>query len=288
MGDRTTTWLLDLIVKVNSDGVATPLAIVAPAQLGGEVVNRAKLHSIGLLRESDLRIHDAVIIESNGGDLPVVASVLADQRKGDETPLILPTICPSCAAELRQSAGDVICPNATCPEQLTAHVLRLASAEAFDIPVLDPETVESLVSAGLIVSPADVFRLRERHLRRVAHWPVGRARDLVRIVDEAKQIALDRFFVALAIRGIDAPAARSLAEQARSVTGLKHLSPGTIARLPHVGIAAAENVMNFLREPANRKMIAKMLRAGVVIRPVPAPTAGRTRRSMRGPRRREI
>ena len=278
MSARTTTWLLDLVVQVDSDGVATPIAIVAPAQLGDVVVNRARLHSIGLLRETDLRIHDAVILESdNGADMPVVASVLADRRKGDEPQLVLPTICPSCAAELRQSAGDVICPNATCPRQLTPRVLRVASADAFDIPALDSDTVSALIDAGLILSPADVFRLRERHLRRVTQWPIARARDLIRAIDESKQIALDRFLVALSIRGVDAAAARSLAEQARTITGLKHLSPGTIARLPHVGAGAAESVMNFLREPANRKMIAKMLRAGVVVRPVPASPVTRSK-----------
>jgi NAD-dependent DNA ligase len=81
-----------------------------------------------------------------------------------------------------------------------------------------------------------------------------------------KHVTLDRFLVALSIRGVTAEGARSLASQARSITGLKYLSPGTIARLPHLGATAAENVFNFLREQANRKMIAKMLRAGVVIR----------------------
>lgn len=266
MSARATTWLLDLIVQVDSDGVATPVGILAPAQCGDQIVTRARLHSIGLLRESDLRIHDAVIVETEGDDLPSIASVLADRRRGDEPPLVLPTICPSCAAELRQSAGDVICPNATCPEQVITRVLKLVAPEAFDLPVLDRETVTSLVAAGLIVSPADVFRLRERYLRRVANWPLARARDVIHQIDDAKQIALDRFLVALAIRGVDPAAARSLAGQARSITGLKHLSPGVIARLPHVGAAAAESVVNFLREPANRKMIARMLRAGVVIR----------------------
>jgi DNA ligase (NAD+) len=265
MTARTTTWLLDLVVQVDSEGVATPVAMVTPAQLDQRIVDRARLHSIGLLRETDLRIHDAVIIEANGGEMPVIASVLADRRKGDEPPLVLPTICPSCAAELRQSAGDVICPNAACPQQLMTHVLHLASSEAFAIPALDRDTIESLIKAGLIVSPADVFRLRERYLKRLAQWPVTRARELVKIIEDAKHVTLDRFLVALSIRGVTASAARSLADQARSITGLKHLSPGTIARLPHVGATAAENVFNFLREPANRKMIAKMLRAGVVI-----------------------
>jgi len=266
MTARTTTWLLDLVVHVDNEGLAVPIAIVAPAQLGEKVVNRARLHSIGLLRESDLRIHDAVIIESNGGDMPVIAAVLADRRTGQEPPLVLPTICPCCAAELRQSGDDVICPNAACPQQLTTRVLHLASSDAFDIPALDGETVTSLVDAGLIRSPADVFRLRERYLRRIAHWPLTRGREMVQIIDKAKEVSLDRFLVALSIRGVDPAAAHSLAGQARSITGLKHLSPGTIARLPHVGATAAENVFNFLREPANRKMIAKMLRAGVVIR----------------------
>lgn len=282
---RTTTWLLDLVVQMDRDGVATPIAIVTPAQLGETMIHRARLHSIGLLRETDLRVHDAVIVESdNGSDMPVIASVLADRRKGDEPQLVLPTICPSCGAELRQSGGDVICPSAACPQQLTPRVLRLASPDAFDIAALDADTVATLVNTGLILSPADVFRLRERHLRRVAQWPIARARELVRVIEESKQIALDRFLVALSIRGVDASAARSLAEQARTVTGLKHLSPGTIARLPHVGAGAAENVMNFLREPANRKMIAKMLRAGVVIRQVPSSPV--TRVKVRRPPRR--
>jgi len=266
---RTTTWLLDVIVQVDGSGVAIPIAIVEPVPLGGGVADRARLHSSGLLRETDLRIHDPVIIESTApGELPVIVTVLADRRNADEPPLLLPSFCPSCSADLRQSGDDVVCPSSTCPNQLLTRVVHLAGADAFDIPELDAATATSLIDSALVASPADVFRLRERHLRRRACWSIAQARDFIHAVEAAKAIAFDRFIFALAIRGVDPPAARSLAGQARTLTGLKHLSPGTMARLPHVGAAVVENVMNFLREPTNRKMMAKMLRAGVTIRSV--------------------
>lgn len=280
MSPRATTWLLDVIVQIDGSGVAAPIAVVQPVKLDENLVDCARLHSSGLLRESDLRVHDAVIIERNAAhELPVIVTVLADQRKGEEPPLLLPTTCPSCAADLRQSADDVVCPNATCPKQLVTRVVRLASADAFDIAALDAATAVSLIEAGLLASPADVFRLRDRHLRHWTQQPVDRARELIRAIDASKEIYLDRFLIALSIRGADPAAARSLAEQARTLTGLKHLSPGTMARLPHVGAGVAENVMNFLREPANRKMMAKMLRAGVVILPLPARAARRVKRT---------
>lgn len=50
---------------------------------------------------------------------------------------------------------------------------------------------------------------------------------------------------------------------------MKRLAAGSMARLPHVGTRAAEQVVNFMREPRNRRVLAQMARAGVTTLRVP-------------------
>ena len=57
------------------------------------------------------------------------------------------------------------CPNGlACPAQLKRTIQHFGSREALDIRGLGPETVDALVSAGLVRSVADLFALTRRDL----------------------------------------------------------------------------------------------------------------------------
>jgi DNA ligase (NAD+) len=264
MEGRAITRLRGVDVAVDSDGVATPWGTLDPVEIGGLLVTRATFRNAAFLRNNEVHIGDALALRA--GREPVVDEVLPLLRTGEEQSLRLPNACPLCGCDLRQLGDDLVCPSSACAAQLALRVERLVAPEGFDIPELDRETIRTLIAKGLITTPSDVFRLREGVLIREG-WPVERVHALMHSIERSKNVPLERLLIAMT--AIDSPAAASIAEHARSLAGVKRLAAGSMARLPNVGTRAAEQVVNFMREPRNRRVLAQMARAGVTTLRVP-------------------
>jgi DNA ligase (NAD+) len=264
MNGRAITRLRDVGFAVDCEGVATPWGAIDPVEIAGALVTRATFRNAAFLRDNEVHIGDALALRAEAG--PVVDEVLPLLRTGAEQALRLPNECPLCGCDLRQLGDDLVCPSSACAAQLALRVERLVAKDGFDIPELDRESVRALIAAGLITTPSDVFRLREGALLREG-WPVERIHSLMRAVDGSKNVPLERLLIAMT--AIDPEAAASIAAHARSLAGVKRLAAGSMARLPNVGTRAAEQVVNFMREPRNRRVLAQMARAGVTTLRVP-------------------
>lgn len=265
--DRAITRLRAVEIGVTMNGVARPVGIVDPVAVAGETITRATFHNAAFLREHDVRIGDAIALDPGSGNGPEIAEVLPSLRTGDERPVQMPYVCPRCSCDLRQSGNDLVCPSAGCPVQLSERIARITARDAFNMPEFDAATVSRLVATGVVNTPADIFKLREREMVR-AGWPLAEAQELVAAVARARNVSLDRLLVAMT--GIEPAAAHSIAIHARSLARVKRLVAGSMARLPNVGTLVAESVSNFMREPRNRKILAQMARAGVVTARIPA------------------
>ncbi|HEX7193092.1 MAG TPA: hypothetical protein VF381_16090, partial [Thermoanaerobaculia bacterium] len=251
-------------VSIDIDGIATPLGIIDPVDVGGSLVTRAPFRNAAFLRNNEVHIGDALALAVDKE--PVVEEVLPLLRTGAEESLRLPNACPLCGCDLRQLGDDLVCPSSSCEAQLAVRVERLVSPQGFNIPELDRDSIRSLIAAGLITTPSDVFRLRDGVLLRIG-WPIERVNALAASIELSKNVPLERLLIAMT--GIDGEAAASIAEHARSLAGVKRLAAGSMARLPNVGTRAAEQVVNFMREPRNRRVLAQMARAGVTTLRVP-------------------
>ena len=264
MDGRAITRLRGVDFSVDTDGIATPLGTIDPVEFGGSLVTRATFRNAAFLRENEVHIGDALTLD--GEKEPFVREVLPLLRTGSEESLRLPNACPKCGCDLRQLGDDLVCPSSACEAQLAVRVERLVSADGFNIPELDRDAIRTLIAAGLITTPSDVFRLRDGVLLRIG-WPMERVNALAASIERSKNVPLERLLIAMT--GIDGEAAASIAEHARSLAGVNRLAAGSMARLPNVGTRTAEQVVNFMREPRNRRVLAQMARAGVTTLRVP-------------------
>ena len=96
------TELVDIQVSVGRTGSLTPVAVLAPVNLGGVVVQRASLHNADWLRELDVRVGDAVCVQRAGDVIPQVTGVHGGGKAGRGPPFQMPLHCPVCG-------GDVVC-----------------------------------------------------------------------------------------------------------------------------------------------------------------------------------
>jgi DNA ligase (NAD+) len=259
------TKVRDIILQVGRTGVATPVAVLDPVSIGGVVVKHATLHTVGLLRDKDIRVGDIVVVQRAGDVIPEVAAPIVAARTGKEHVFQIPEVCPACGAMLRQEGAYWVCPNAGCLAQVKGRILHLASRPAFDIHGLGKKVIAQLMESGLLKCPADVFTLHVSDLARLAGWGPKRARNLVDEVARRKRISLARMIHALSLHGVGSQVAQTLAEHFGNLAALQRTTAEEIAAIPGIGPGLAQSVANFFWEPRNQEIIRKMLAAGVVI-----------------------
>jgi DNA ligase (NAD+) len=132
-----------------------------------------------------------------------------------------------------------------------------------DIRGLGPETVDALVSAGLVRSVADLFALTQRDLLTVERFADVSATNLRHAIDQAKHPPLWRFLHALGIPGVGAQTARELAEHFGTLEQLQSAGEAALADVPGIGPAVARSVVSFFHERFNRGVIEMCQRHGV-------------------------
>jgi len=275
------TTIEGITVQVGRTGVLTPVAVLRPVQIGGVTVGRATLHNRDEIARKDLRIGDVVRVIRAGDVIPEVVERLHGDRARRRRAFVMPAHCPVCGTPIVQEGPFDRCPNGlACPAQLKRSIQHFGSRDALDIRGLGPETVEALVSGGLVRSVADLFALTRQDLLKVERFGDVSAANLLKAIDRAKRPPLWRFLHALGIPGVGAETARDLAQHFGTLDHLQSATEMALAEVPGIGPTVAGDVAEFFRRANNRRVIDLCRRRGVQVMGTAArrrgPLAGKT------------
>lgn len=280
-------------VQVGRTGAITPVARLKPVFVGGVTVTNATLHNADEARRKDVRIGDTVIVRRAGDVIPEVVSVVLERRPtrdlfGGEAlhpPFALPDFCPECGSTVVRGEDEAIarCSGGlVCPAQCKQALIHFAGRRAMDIEGLGDKLVEQLVAAGLVHTPADLYRLSAETLAGLERMGDKSAANLIAAIDASRQTSLNRFIFALGIRNVGEATARDLARHFGDLDGLMAADADALQNVPDVGPVVAASIVGFFAEAHNREVIAGLRAAGVrwpVGQPVVAavqPLAGKT------------
>ncbi len=214
--EQATTVLEDIRIQVGRTGSLTPVAVLAPVNVGGVLVARATLHNEDEIARKDLRIGDTVTIQRAGDVIPQVLGIVPERRPPGTTPYVFPETCPVCGSAAVREGGDVVrrCTGGLiCGAQRIERLVHAVSRAAFDIDGLGERTIVAFAGFGWLDSLADIFRLpsREAEIAKLEGWGETSARNLLDGINRARHTSLRRFIFALGIRRIGATNARLLA-----------------------------------------------------------------------------
>ena len=261
---QSTTRILDIQTQVGRTGTLTPVASLEPVQLAGVTVRNASLHNMDEIERKDIRIGDTIVIERAGDVIPYVVRVLAEQRDGSERAFEMPARCPMCQSQVYREEGEAAyrCVGLSCPAKLKESLKFFGSRHALDIEGLGEKIIDQLVEKKLVADSADLYSLEEETLASLERMGVKSAQNLVRELERSKDTTLTRFVTALGIRHVGEATAKVLAEHFGSLKGIRGADEEALTEVRDVGPEVAKSIAGFFAEPANRRVIDKLLDAG--------------------------
>ena len=176
-----------------------------------------------------------------------------------------PAACPSCGQPLVRLPGesDTFCTNIDCPAQRVQRIAHYASRGAMDIEGLGEERVVQLVAAGLVNDPADLYLLTVDQLVTLERFGEISARNLVGAIAASREQPLSRLLVALGIRHLGPTGARAIARSFGTLDAILAAAGDELAAVDGVGGVIAASVAEFLAQPTNEGVVARLKAAGV-------------------------
>ena len=257
--------VLDIVVQVGRTGVLTPKVIVEPVRLAGTTVSAATLHNQDNIDRLDLRIGDTVLLQKAGEIIPEVLSVNRDKRPEGTVPFTLPKLCPECGSPVVRDEGGVAlrCTSPECPAQRLRNIAHFASREAMDIEGLGISVCESLVNAGLVKTPADLYYLKAEDIAALERLGDKSAQKLIAAIDKSREAGLARLLCAFGIRQVGQKAAKVLASHYSDLDALMAAGAEELTLVPDIGAITAGFITEWFSKPQSLHQIRLLRDAGV-------------------------
>ena len=263
--EQASTRLLSVDYQVGRTGVITPVANLEPVHLAGTIVKRASLHNADQINLLDVRLGDTVYVEKGGEIIPKIVGVDKTARPHDSIPISFIERCPECNTGLIRNEGeaDYVCPNENgCPPQIKGKIEHFVSRRAMDIGTAKA-TIEQLYNKGLVKNVADLYDLNENIIIRLERFAEKSAHNLIKSIEQSKQVPFDRVLYAIGIKHIGENIAKKLARHFGSIDNLKKASYDELIALDDIGSQIANSILAFFNKPSNIEIIERLKAAGV-------------------------
>ncbi len=264
---ESTTRVKNIELQVGRTGALTPVAVLEPVQIDGVTITRATLHNFDEIKRLDLKKGDTVSVARAGDVIPVITKVFSELRTGKEKRISVPQKCPTCKTKLVKSEEVVWrCPNSQCPDRKKRNLNHFVSKGAFNIVGLGTNNIDKLVEKGLISNPADLFQLSKKELLKLEGFQEKSVNNLLKSIEESKEIVLDRFIYSLGIRNVGEQTARDLARYFKSLKKIKKATISELEKIEDIGPVVAQSIVNYFNQKKNLQLVENLKKEGVIIK----------------------
>lgn len=265
---QATTHILDIQAQVGRTGTLTPVASLEPVLVGGVTVKSASLHNMDEVERKDIRIGDTVVVERAGDVIPYVVEVAKERRTGREKKFKMPERCPVCGSSVYREAGEAAyrCVGLSCPAKLKESLKFFGSRAAMDIEGLGEKLIDQLFERGLVGDIADLYNLKKETLAGLERMGEKSAQNLLDALEQSKESTLTRFLTALGIRHVGEATAKLLADHFGDLSSIMGASEEELTQVREIGPEVAKSIARFFAQKDNRRVIEKLLRAGIRVK----------------------
>ena len=260
-----TSRLLDVDYQVGRTGAVTPVAKLEPVYIGGVTVTSISMHNEDYIKEKDLRIGDAVLVERAGDVIPQIVKSLTEMRTGKEKKIIFPTVCPVCKSKLFKEEEEAVwrCVNIECEAQVVERIIHFVSKDAMDIRGFGDANVRKFHSLGLLNDIPGIYRLDYKKIGEMEGFGGKSISNMQAAIEKSKSQPLNRLIYALGIRFVGETTAKTLANSVTHVLDLQQLSLDELQNLEDIGPRVGGSIYQFFRNKDNISMLKELERLGI-------------------------
>jgi len=253
--------------QVGRTGAITPVAILAPVNVGGVEVRRASLHNEDQIQGLGLKIGDHVVVTRAGDVIPEVQSVITAKRTGKEKAIVFPKKCPSCQSHVARVPGEAAlrCTNVMCPARMAESLGHFVSKRAMNIEGLGEKWITLLLEKGLIKHFSDIYDLTTQDLLTLERQGEKSAVKLLAAIETSKRTTLARFIYSMGIRMVGERTGELLATYFGSLDLFVKTTKEELLSVEEVGEIVAGHIVEFLAEKRNQDEMARLLKKGIVL-----------------------
>ncbi|WP_128896737.1 NAD-dependent DNA ligase LigA [Longirhabdus pacifica] len=262
--EEATTILESVTWEVGRTGKITPVALVAPVDIGGVTVQRCTLNNVGDIERKGLThaLGTLVYIRRSNDVIPEILGKASEEDGGQE--IVYPNQCPSCHSPLVQKGAHLFCENRLeCKPQLIGRLTHFASRDAMDIDTFSIKTATQLHQERGVNDPADLYDLTLEQLLDLERFGKKKAENLISALEESKQCDLASFLFALGIPNTGKTTTKVLATQFGSLENVMEATGEQLVSIHDIGDIVAESIVTFFQDERVRTSIQRMLERGV-------------------------
>lgn len=261
--EQVTTIVEDIAFQVGRTGVITPVAHLRPVSVAGSTVSRATLHNEDEIKRLDIRIGDTIILQKAGDVIPQVVEVLKDLRPAGTKPFKFPSKIPECGGdgsiERRSGQAAYRCVHKGSFVMMRRRLHHFASKAAFDIENLGPKVIDQLVEENLVQTPVDIFTLEKGDLLGLERFAEKSADNLIKSINDAREVTLARFITALGIDNVGEETAILLADEFGTIKKIANATLADLAAINGIGEVVAESIAKWFADKNNQKVLTGLL-----------------------------
>lgn len=210
------TTLQDIEWTMGKSGILTPTAIFDPVEIDGTSVSRASLHNVSIFKEFNLHKGDLITVYKANQIIPQVSGNITRGKGAGDKFEILGT-CPICAGDtvvLKKKDSEILMCMNQCKGKLLGELCAFVGKKAHDINGLSETTLSLMIHRGLVNSPIDLYKLKEKkeQLSYLPNMGAKKISNLLNAIEDSRNTTLEKFIVGLNIPLIGSKAAKDIAK----------------------------------------------------------------------------
>lgn len=260
--EETTTKLIDVIWNVGRTAKVTPSAVLEAVDIGGVTVRRATLNNYDDIERKGVRLNSRVLIRRSNDVIPEILGTVPSDEETFE--ILKPEYCPACGTELIQNGVHMFCPNSlSCKPQLISRIVHFASRDAMNIEGLSEKTAEKLLEELDIKDLPELYEIEYEDLIELEGFKAKKTNNLLKAIEESKEVALGSFIYALGIINVGIKTANDLADYFKSLNNIKNADREELKLAGEIGDIIADSIVEFFHDERIILSLEKLLSEGV-------------------------
>lgn len=264
------TVINNVIHQIGKTGVITPVAILDKIEIDNVSVERATLHNYKYIKDLDIKLGDTVTVIRANDVIPKVTKVYPDLRKGSESEIKTPSVCPVCGTPTLFKGEYLYCPNGACKGRDLAKVIHYASKDGMNISGFGKKGIELFIEKGLITSVLDIYSIpsKKEIICNLEHYGEKKFNNLIKSIEASKSNSQAQLLYALAIELVGHTASKNIIKKYTSVQSLMdRQKAGTLKddllAIDGIGEAIATNMTNYFSNAHNLTFLEALKKCGV-------------------------